>query len=43
MIASASDPDLVAVSGKTMYDAAVLEFDFVPAGNTVEFSYVFTS
>ncbi|PKO96045.1 MAG: hypothetical protein CVU14_11245, partial [Bacteroidetes bacterium HGW-Bacteroidetes-9] len=26
-----------------MYDAAVLEFDFIPAGNVVEFKYVFAS
>jgi Secretion system C-terminal sorting domain/SprB repeat len=42
-VATASDPDLVAISGQNMYDASVLEFDFVPAGNTLEFKYVFTS
>jgi hypothetical protein len=43
MVLSASDPDLATITGRTMYDAAVLEFDFVPAGNTVEFKYVFAS
>lgn len=39
----ASDPDLESISGRLMNDASVLEFDFVPAGNTLEFKYVFTS
>jgi hypothetical protein len=43
MVNVASDPDLAVITGKTMYDAAVLEFDFIPAGNTVEFKYVFAS
>lgn len=43
MLAAASDPDLAAITGRTMHDAAVLEFDFIPAGNTVEFKYVFAS
>ncbi|MEA5110565.1 MAG: choice-of-anchor L domain-containing protein, partial [Lentimicrobium sp.] len=43
MVSNASDPDLATISGRTMYDAAVLEFDFIPAGNTVEFKYVFAS
>ena len=43
MVSNASDPDLASITGRTMYDAAVLEFDFVPAGNTVEFKYVFAS
>ncbi len=42
-IVGASDPDLQTISGKPMNDASVLEFDFVPAGNTLEFKYVFTS
>ncbi|KAF0204319.1 MAG: hypothetical protein FD170_224, partial [Bacteroidetes bacterium] len=43
MVSDASDPDLRTITGRTMYDAAVLEFDFVPAGNVVEFTYVFAS
>jgi hypothetical protein len=37
------DADLTALSGQNTGDAAVLEFDFVPAASTVEFSYVFSS
>ncbi len=43
MIAGASDPDLSLISGQNMNDAAVLEFDFIPAGNTMEFKYTFSS
>ncbi len=43
MVALASDPDLSAITDKRIYDAAVLEFKFKPAGNTLEFTYVFTS
>lgn len=43
MIHPASDPDLAQVTGKTMMDAAVLKFDFVPAGNILEFTYIFAS
>ena len=37
------DPDLDKLSGFTTYDAAVLEFDFVPTANQVVFNYVFAS
>lgn len=37
------DPDLNAISAVTMYDAAILEFDFVPNGDTVQFKYSFAS
>jgi hypothetical protein len=40
---SAGDSQLNTAAGITSYDAAVLEFDFVPAGNMVEFNYVFAS
>nr|HPF52815.1 choice-of-anchor L domain-containing protein [Draconibacterium sp.] len=41
---NAGDPDLETISGGyRSYDAAVLEFDFVPAGNTLEFKYIFAS
>ena len=43
MVAGASDPDLSKISGQNMNDAAILEFDFVPAGNTMEFKYMFSS
>jgi hypothetical protein len=41
--ATPGDIDLNAFSGKTTFDAAVLEFDFVPQFSTVQFNYVFTS
>jgi Bacterial Ig-like domain (group 3) len=37
------DPDLDTLSGKTTFDAAVLQFDFVPQFSTVQFTYVFSS
>jgi len=37
------DPDLDAISGLTTYDAAILEFDFVPLDDTVSFRYIFGS
>lgn len=37
------DSDLTALAGYDTYDAAVLEFDFVPKYSTVQFSYVFAS
>lgn len=39
----ASDPDLDILSNNNTNDKAVLEFDFVPAGNTITFRYVFGS
>ena len=39
----AGDPDLDALSGFPTYDAAALEFDFVPAANQVTFQYAFSS
>jgi gliding motility-associated-like protein len=38
-----ADPDLNAISSVVMYDAAILEFDFVPNGDTVQFRYSFAS
>ena len=37
------DADLTTLAGVSTFDASVLEFDFVPAGNTVSFNYVFSS
>ena len=42
-IGTGSDPDLVAVSGGTINDRSVLEFDFIPTGDTLRFRYVFGS
>lgn len=37
------DPDLAAITPNQIFDEAVLEFDFVPAGDTIRFRYVFAS
>ena len=39
----ASDPDLDALDGLLHNDAAILEFDFVATGTTMNFQYVFAS
>lgn len=42
----AGDPDLAAAVGVPtgqMYDACVLEFDFMPTGDSIHFNYVFSS
>lgn len=38
-----SDPDLALLANQIINDRAVLEFDFVPVGDTVKFRYVFGS
>lgn len=38
-----SDPDLASLVTIPLNDACVLEFDFVPKGDTVKFNYVFAS
>ncbi len=40
---AAGDPYLDAISGNTTFDAAILEFDFVPQSDTVKFRYTFGS
>jgi len=40
---TAGDSELQALVGTTTYDAAVLEFDFVPVGQYFSFLYVFAS
>ncbi|MCD6067687.1 MAG: hypothetical protein K0S33_2513 [Bacteroidetes bacterium] len=40
---TSGDTDLDAVSGFSTYDAAVLEFDFIPQSDSVKFKYVFGS
>lgn len=37
------DPDLEDLSNETINDHAVLEFDFVPTGDTLSFNYIFGS
>lgn len=38
-----SDPDLDGIASGPTYDAAVIEFDFTPVTNQIEFEYVFAS
>ena len=38
-----TDPDLEALSGVDIHDAAVLEFDFIPSSDTIRFKYIFAS
>ena len=40
---SGGDADLDQLAGVSTYDAAVLEFDFIPASDTLTFDYVFGS
>jgi len=37
------DPDLNGIASGSTNDAAVVEFDFIPEGNTLSFNYVFAS
>lgn len=37
------DPDLEDISNENINDNAVLEFDFIPTGDTLSFSYIFGS
>lgn len=41
--ASISDPDLQAITTNTVTNGVILEFDFIPEGDTLSFSYIFTS
>lgn len=38
-----SDPDLNAIAAGSVTNGAILEFDFVPTGDTISFKYVFGS
>ena len=38
-----NDPDLMQISGDNVNDCAILEFDFVPNGDSLVFQYVFAS
>ena len=40
---TSSDPELTSIATNTLYDAAILEFDFIPNSDTVKFRYVFGS
>jgi gliding motility-associated-like protein len=38
-----SDPDLASITPNQIYDECIVEFDFVPVGDSISFSYVFAS
>jgi len=38
-----NDPDLMALSNQNMNNCAIIEFDFIPNGDSLEFRYVFAS
>lgn len=40
---AAGDADLTTIGGQTTNDACKIEFDFIPAGDTIKFDYVFAS
>jgi hypothetical protein len=42
-LVTCTDPELNAISTTTLYDGAILEFDFVPMSDTIKFRYVFAS
>lgn len=42
-LGAAGDADLNSLSSQTTYDACILEFDFVPQGDSVRFKYVYAS
>ena len=42
-VGGAGDDDLELLSGVNSFDAAILEFDFVPTGDSINFGYVFGS
>lgn len=41
--AMGSDADLASITPNQIYDECVVEFDFVPVGDSISFSYVFAS
>jgi len=38
-----TDTDLASITANQIWDECVIEFDFVPAGDTIKFNYVFAS
>lgn len=37
------DPDLTALAGQTVTNGVIIEFDFIPTGDTLSFNYIFAS
>ncbi len=42
-MSGSGDNDLTVIAGASTYDACVLEFDFIPAGDTISIRYIFGS
>jgi len=42
-LGNGADPDLTILAGQTTFDKCILEFDFVPLGDSIKFDYVFAS
>lgn len=42
-VGGAGDADLAALAGVASFDAVLLEFDFIPTGDSLKFNYVFAS
>ena len=42
-VGTGSDPDLAMLTSYSVNDATIIEFDFVPASDTVRFNYIFGS
>lgn len=38
-----NDPDLLSITGGTATNGAIIEFDFIPTGDTLSFNYMFAS
>lgn len=38
-----NDPDLTALAGQTVTNGVIIEFDFIPTGDTLSFNYIFAS
>ncbi len=38
-----NDPDLTALAGQTVTNGVIIEFDFIPQGDTLSFNYIFAS
>lgn len=38
-----NDPDLAALAGQNVTNGSIIEFDFIPTGDTLSFNYIFAS
>ena len=42
-VGALNDPDINTISGGTATNGAIIEFDFIPTGDTLSFNYIFAS